>query len=299
MPCLPGYSKEHHQRLQEACFAALAPGTWRNKQLHAACFSEFMVKHKANVRSPTVYDVLSFILFLKDKLSSPGAMLNYFWGARSAVALSSGLTSAFDAPHVLLLRKGISRSFSHNTKQAPPLTPQLLRKVIDFLTPTPTPLRVVKAALLLAYFTLLRQSNLLPRSVKAPRSHELRLKDLILENRGLTIVVRSSKTITSLANQYSLFIPEQETAQYCPVRAWKLYLQKRPLSESDLPFVTRSGRPLTSVKLVKVLRLILCSLEVPNFSSFTLHSFRRGGGAGSPNSGSLPERYSGVRKLAQ
>ena len=236
-----------------------------------------MLEHKASVLAPSVYDVLSFIVFLKTKLSSPGAVLNYFWGARSAVSLSLGITSAFDAPHVLLLRKGVNRSFSHNTKQAPPLTPPLLRQVVDFLTPTPTSLRVVKSALLLAYFTLLRQSNLLPRSLKAPRSHELRLKDLILENNGLTIIVRSSKTIKSLANQYSLFIPAQETSQYCPVRAWKSYLQKRPLSESDLPFLTLSGRPLTTVKLLKILRLVLASLKVPNSSAYTLHSFRRGG----------------------
>ena len=120
MPCLPGYSKDHHKRLQDVCFSSLAPGTWKNKTIHFACYSAFMAKHTVSPLKPSVYDVMSFLIHLKDTLRSTAAIVNYFWGARSAVECRSGSTAPFDSPQVTLLRKGLPRTTQHTPLQAPP-----------------------------------------------------------------------------------------------------------------------------------------------------------------------------------
>ena len=106
-------------------------------------------------------------------------MLAYFNTVKSWVLAGSWDSSVFSAPEVQLLKKGIVRTSSHIPVPASPPPPADFKRIILFLTSLhPTPFTII-VALLLAYFTLLRQSNLLcPSNALGP--HALRFKDVLL-----------------------------------------------------------------------------------------------------------------------
>ena len=97
---------------------ALAPATWRNKALHLQTLMEFCSLHDLHITRLDEYDVLSFILFLKTRLTSPGAV-QYVSGARIWLLAAVGSAPAFDTYKVGVLKRGLRRTMHHITHKVP------------------------------------------------------------------------------------------------------------------------------------------------------------------------------------
>ena len=127
------------------------------------------------------------------------------------------------------------------------------------------------AAILIAYFMLLRQSNMFASGTRGWPNHALLVKDVTMTPAGLNIRVRATKMRWSSGPpRYSkvLAIPG---SPYCPTRAWHTYVSRvRPYAQGHA-FVTTVGLPLRASSVTTVFHAALTAEGHPNTRAFTLH----------------------------
>ena len=264
-----GYTRRQHKELLQQYKQSLAPATWSNKAVHLAKLTQFCDQHKLNVFGLEEYDVLSYLVFLKSNLKSPGAVLNYFSSARTWCLSVAGSAQQFDTYNVSVMKKGLTRVMGHVPSPVPALQPDQLKHmvaVLDDLGPSALP---AKALLLIGYFSALRQSNLIGQ-------HALLTEDVTCTRYKLTLLIRKSKTIISQARRVTLVIPCIPGSSCCPVRAWRQYVHKVKPSLKGPALVLQHHFRMSIASVTKLLRLSLAGSSYENPVKFTLHALRRG-----------------------
>lgn len=220
---------------------------------------------------------MSLIASLNDDLRSPSAVYNYISGARTWVLLVGGAVTAFDTYPVSVVKRGVARSSLHVPRQAPPLTTPMLNDVIRYFRSAGPRARVLTAALLVGFFTLLRQGNLLITGRRNDPGHTITAADVTDTGSQLDVYVRSTKTTRSPSDAFTIAVKPAPGSTCCPVRAWRDYQRHtRPPPEAPA-FLLPDGEPLTAITLTAALRAALASARHPSPRSYTLHSVRRGG----------------------
>lgn len=274
----------HHNKLLRLYRSGLANRTWQNKAAHLRKYFSFCKQHGVSPVAPTVYDLLSFIMFLSDNLKSPGAVLNYFSSVKIWVSGSPGLHPEFDSHEIVIIKRAIIKNSDHVVSRAPPITPGELRSIIYFLSSlVPVPY-VVIVALLLGFLTLMRQSNLVASTFDKIGPHVIKFSDVQLFTQKLEVTLRSSKTRSKSSPPLVFTLPAIPNSLCCPVNAWKRYVRSIVIPPAGPALLRPTGVPLTSSHLLQVLRT--ASLTVfGSEKGFTLHSLRRGATQACDNAG--------------
>lgn len=272
-----GYSKQHHEELLSHLDASLAPATKRARETHLFKLVQFTKMYKLDIFKLNSYDVLSYIVFLKKHFKSPGAVSNYLSGARMWTLAATGTAAPFDTHHATVLKRGLARSMKHSTTQVPPLRVDELRHLAAVLDRLGKQARVIKALVLIAFYTALRQSNLLVnRNASLPSEHVMLTKDIVVRENALLITIHSSKTIKASENGKTFKLPEATKALCCPVRAWKRYAGFARPKPGAPAFQTEGGIPLTVRGATNLIRKALIGSNYKEPNRFTLHALRRG-----------------------
>ena len=193
--------------------------------------------------------------------------------------LELGLPNPMDNNYsVASILKGVKRVKGCTVTQKLPITPAIMyqiRACLDISKPCDL---LFWATCLLAFFSLLRKSNLLPASPGkfSPLRHPCR-GDLTLASRGLALRVKYSKTLQFRERIHLVPLPYLQGHPLCPVTALIALLcyQPRQLSHVSPLLTLPSGQLLTQAAFQARLRAILqsCGLDATSYSG---HSFRRG-----------------------
>ena len=69
----------------------------------------FCKRHIVQHFSPSAYDLLSFLLYLKDRLKSVGTNMNYFSSVKLWVTAGPGDLAAFNAPKIKTMKCGVAK----------------------------------------------------------------------------------------------------------------------------------------------------------------------------------------------
>ena len=141
----------------EVYHAGLSRGTWKNKSAQVRKYLLFASSSGFHPRTPRQYDVLAYLLHLKETLSSPGAALNYLSGAKTWVLLDGGDPAPFDSYATTLMKRGVRRTSSHVPRPAPPLTTSVVQRVIQYLRQSGPPALGLVASVLVGFASLLRR----------------------------------------------------------------------------------------------------------------------------------------------
>jgi len=270
-----GFSLAQHETMLSFLDAEYAESTQRNHYRQAKRYLEFMLRQHLDPAMPDERDVMYFAAELFAEMA-PASAKNILSGARTWVAGLNGRVEAFDHPNVMSIKRGAVRTSSHQVAQAPPLTPEMIAGIADYLDQAGPSGVVPKAALLLGFFSMLRASNLLSLDLtKAAGPHTLRRQDVKTMPDGLEIVISSSKTIVSAAAAVTIFVP-RISSNVCPVKAYLASTALVPAHAVSPLFVLPSGLPLTPRPLTAVLRAALLATKIPHPASYSLHSLRRG-----------------------
>lgn len=256
---------------------SLTEASKANRLRQATYFLTFAVYYQVDVLCPSVPDAAMFNQFLANSLSAPGSRRNYITGARKWILARGGDDTALSAPEAQSVYKGALLTRPHTPSQAPALTPHTLTMLCQYLDSIPYT-SPVKAALCIGYFAFLRASNLLSPTVTLwSGPHTLTRGDIYSHSQGLTVLIRSSKTITANCAPVPLSLPLIPGAPACPTTAWNSYTHQL-LTPPDSPaFMLFSGKPLTPPVFNQVIRDALVALNCPNANKFSGHSLRRGG----------------------
>ena len=257
--------------------AGLSKGTHKNRLRHAQRYIGFMAQHGVDPAHPDVYDVLQYAALLFSSMRAPGSVKNALSGAKAWVVEVGGEAAPFSSAALKRLRRGGDRGLFHTASQAPPLRPRHLLALVQFLTSLGPSTLMPVAALLVGYFSFLRQSNLLsPSGTGWGGPHTLRRKDIQPHVLGLSLTIHSSKTISSPQEAVELIVPSVPGSPICPVEAWRKAAAAFPAPDSAPAFLADTITPLDSVTLTKMLRLSLAVINIPGPGLYTLHSLRRG-----------------------
>jgi integrase len=122
---------------------------------------------------------------------------------------AAGLESPATSPAVRSVWAGISRAHAAAPVRKTPLVVEAMRSVLDQLDDSPRGRRD-RALLLVCWAGALRRSEVVA----------LRTGDVVVEDRGMVVTVRRSKT-DQAAEGRQVGIPFGRRAPYCPVRAYQ------------------------------------------------------------------------------
>lgn len=272
---LPGYSLNDHLELVSAYSRALSINTWRNKALHVRVYLSFAQAHAFDPLAPTLYDILALLVHLDTRLRSPGAVLNYFSGVKTWLETMTGETAIFNSYQVKTLKRSITKNSNHIVTRARPLTPLEFKDLIVFLSGLGSDTRPVVVALIIAYLTLLRQSNIASLSSTSIGPHTLRFEDVICTPNALHVTIHTTKTRSAAYPPLVFRLPALPSSPCCPVQAWVRYAKHLHPPPGSPAFLLNDGSALTVTALAKLLGHAASAVLQTNAHT-TLHSLRRG-----------------------
>lgn len=265
-----------YQQTVTAYEQSVTQGTLSNRRRQAKTYVTFALFYNVNLLFPSVLHAAMFVKYLANSYKAPTTVKNYVSGTRLWLKHHRGSDLSFSTPEVAAVLTSSLNSSTYVPNQAPSLTPNHVSIICNFLDSLSSPLPAVKAALLIGYTCFLRSSNLLsPTVTQWGGPHTLRVADVFNSPPGLTIRLSSSKTIKNSPPVFLAVAPVQNPST-CPVQAWNAYVAFVKPSLYGPAFMLDSVTPLTPKPFVNIIRLALSHASVPNSSSFSIHSLRRG-----------------------
>ena len=185
-----------------------------------------------------------------------------------------------------LVLRGAKRYLGLSANRKHPFTPEILLQVFPFFQ-LDKPLHAAMWALfLVAFFTFLRKSNLVPDVANRISSKVPLRADLVFDSHGATLHIAASSVPTSRTIQYqqrslSIPLPLIPGSPLCPVTALRHHLRLNPGPPTAPLFSvvcspSQQLSPLTSRHFCFFIFKVISALGlVP--AHYSPHSFRRGG----------------------
>ena len=191
-----------------------------------------------------------------------------------------------------MLKKAVKRCVKESVNRKHPITVSILYNCFRLFTSCPLHL-CMKALFLVAFFSLLRKSNLVPLTraqVSSSSGCFLRRRDLLFTPDGAVLRVFKTKTLQFNERVLEIPLPHIPNSIFCPVQALKEYLAVTHV-DPDMPlFCLPSGGhmcPIYAHYLTSFLKHIFKCLRLdPRL--YSVHSFRRGGATFLFQSGAAP-----------
>lgn len=268
--------------LNQTQHQAFSSGTVKNLLSHWKSFLTFCKYFRLATVPATPNTIASFVQFMARTCHS----FTYLRSLVSSIKLLHQCYGIDFEPTKFLQVKtalsGLHRSICVPPAPKLPITPEILlrlKSVINFDNQLHLNCWTI---FLVAFFSFLRKSNLIPDSGKQVANnsgHYLRRRSVHILSDGVLISIESSKTDNFGENKQVIpFIRARENP-LCPVTAIDKLVQAIPAEPDDPFFVLRSGTstfPVTYPMACKLLKSLLLSLGYDP-SRYALHSFRRGG----------------------
>ena len=141
--------------------------------------------------------------------------------------------------------------------------------------------QIFKALYLVAFFSFLRISNLVPHKIAAfSPLEQLTRGDIFFAPPGMHILIKWSKIMQTRDMVKIIKLPALQASPLCPVQAVKNLLLLSPGNEDTPLFQVKNDKalwiPLTDTKTRRNFSQILQRLGLAH-SSMSLHTFRRSG----------------------
>ena len=170
---------------------------------------------------------------------------------------------------------GIKRGKGLRSTVTYPLLPCHLHIMKERLDLTTLEDQQLWAAILCAFFGLLRVSNVTD-------THPILRKNIALTSEGFVLTITSSKTIQHANRSHPVVLPYIENSAICPVAAMSAFLAATPSCPLEAPVFAippplRVGpaTPLTAAAFRR--RLAALTAACPSLPRCTTHSLRKGG----------------------
>ena len=257
-----------------------AEGTKRNHRSNIKQFVLFCVKFDRPV-CPTDRETLMAFARLESATIGYNSIKNIF---SSIKFLHKATNSAFpeDDWQVESTLKAIKRELSGAANQTLPITPDILLKMYAF-TDTSTPRGLAEwACFLTSFYCLLRKSSAVPDSLQKfnPTVGLSRMKISFPASRDICMVLQNHSKTNQFGNKEMVTpMVANPVRALCPVYHMKELFSRFNLS-GNLPafsFIERNQvKCVTYEGFTKTLRRLLDAAGL-NASSYSGHSFRRGG----------------------
>lgn len=157
-------------------------------------YLKFMLLYHFDFMAPSTTELGMYYQFLSNSFSAPGTAKNHLSGVKSWLQLHQGFIGSFSSLDLSMVIKSVSEKSLHVPSQAPPITERDIRTICEYIQVHPQH-PGIKAAILLAFSTFMRVSNVLsPSTTSTGGRHTLKVNDIVLTPEGLKVIIRSTKT---------------------------------------------------------------------------------------------------------
>ncbi|XP_019616155.1 PREDICTED: uncharacterized protein LOC109463749 [Branchiostoma belcheri] len=261
--------------------SAFAEGTYKNLKTQWRAYLLFCEHFRLTALPAKTRTLARYAQFLSRSLKCVNSIKIYLHGVR-LLHLFQGLTpppaGAFDLRLVL---SSLQRHSTHVPQQKLPITPAILLQIHGHLDVTRPLHATLWAAFCVAFFGLLRKSNLVPKSSAAfDTDKHLTRQSFHASEGGLVLHITWSKTLQFKQKVLRLPLPVIPGHPLCPTQAYLNMCRLLPAPPHAPAFLipSRAGVlvTLTHDTLVTHLKTLLHTAGFPA-ARFSGHSFRRGG----------------------
>ena len=237
---------------------------------------------------------LAYLAFLSKSLSCYRSLVNYV-NILKHINKSLGVDFSFMHDYdAFLTQRALRRIMGDSVRVTPPVTVDILLNVFHHFDWSNQLHFCMHALFLVAFFSFLRISNLVPYTFAASHSvnaYFLKRQDVSFTATGAVLRVYRTKTIQFKQRVLEIPLPYIPNSVMCPVTALKQYFSTVPnFASSPLFMVNHSGsfKPILAAHFNRFFKSCITTvgLEPGNFSS---RSFRQGGATFAFNCGAPTE----------
>lgn len=181
-----------------------------------------------DVTRPSYQDACSFIEYLSAYIDAPSTIKNKVSQVRTYLNLSEADVTGFLHPRVTRALDALERDKSHVPRIKEPLSADILSRVIINL-PRDQMGTIVRLAVLILYYGAMRQSELLPRSIRfwSPAVQPTR-GDCQLTNNSLSILIKTGKNLYKVGQSRKINLLKSSEVIFCPVHTMAQVLEITP-----------------------------------------------------------------------
>lgn len=174
---------------------------------------------------------------------------------------------------------GVRRVLGDSQTPKLPITPDILRSILQHLNLSLPKDSLFWAATLTGFFGFLRKSNLFPPDSGFDPSKHLIRSDFAPIMYGMSIAIKWSKTIQYNQKHLSIVIPFIPASPLCPVSALQSAFSLSPNLPGDPAFSFRVGSVLSTISYKQFIKKLRACLQASGFPprAYAGHSLRRGG----------------------
>lgn len=223
-----------------------------------------------------IHFILAFIQLLYDNGLTKQTIANYISACKHNYKVFNLQFQVFEHYKVQLLLKSfqINRPLQFRPKGI--ISVEMLHDIVRSTHILTFP-ALYKALFLLAYFSFLRISNLVPPTAGSfDLGRHLARGDIVWGAPGGHIVIKWGKALQSRGQFQVVQIPCLHASVICPVTALKQYFAQCMLHKNQPMFCYTSGQPVTQSNVRNALATVIRHLNLPP-DLFTFHAFRRSG----------------------
>lgn len=216
--------------------------------------------------------------YLSNTMKAPQTVQNYVNGVRVLHVLHDKSIDAFHCPDLKLTLRGVSRIKLHQPKQAQPITLEMLFAMAKHVDKTKCIEVVAWAAILTAFFCLLRKSNYVVDTEFDPRKQLCR-EDISVGDSCMLVTIKWSKTIQFAQRALKIPVLAIPGSPICPVLAYTLMSRKVKAGPKDPAFCTPKGKRFAPLKYTTLQSILKNLVHKAGWvaTAFSSHSLRRGG----------------------
>lgn len=270
---------------------AFADGTRKNFATQWKAYLMFCLFFKFEVLPVNSEVLCLFAQFLSRSFKSIDSVRNYISGVKCLARLFVGqeFSESFD---LKLILRGLRKAHLHVVKQADPITPELLCKICVLLDFRNSFDCTWWCCAVFMFFLMARKSNMMPLSQSSFDANcQLLRRDVCLLDNCLMVHLKWSKTNQYGARKLVLPLTRIDGSCLCPCLAFERMCKLVKVSGGSPAFIYfLNGKQVILVYSVfqNKLRSLILKLGL-NASSFSSHSFRRGGASWAFRSGVASE----------
>ena len=222
--------------------------------------------------------LLAFMEYLVLNQISPANISNYLAGIRAQFIVFNLDTTYFQHQQIQYFLRSLKINRPLQPKIHKHIDIQLLTDIIH-ITDTLQHPNVFKTLYILAYFSFLRLSNILPHTVTSfDNTRHLAKVDIIIAEDQVLIIIKWSKTIQNRQDIRTISLPILGVSKLCPATALRSLLALTPGDSNDPLFQTpraHASIPLTDSVARRHLHTVSNALKLS--PHLTFHDFRRSG----------------------
>ena len=256
---------------------AYAESTSKNLKIQWESYLLFCLYFKLASLPASTETLSLYAQFLSRSFKSSSSIKNYISGVKTMHHLLGYPLDQINDFLINLGIKGIARMNPYCTKQAKPITPEILLQFASVLNMTDPEDVVIWCLFLFAFFLFSRKSNLVPTTKEDVKNNKCLLQKDVTEHEDYLIVsFRYSKTIQFGERILQTPLIKIPGSILCPVAAYKRMRRMISTASDDPLFSLPNKKCIFYNKLQSRLKSLIQKIGL-NPQEYSSHGFRRAG----------------------